>query len=146
MPSADKEYNNVRVMTDTRVVAAAESTATLERHVSMSCSGTGNLNVYTRCVLTGGEVEASSIRTGISTVPMTLLSYKNEVGRVLVPPIWSARCLGSQMMRWSMHIAGPGWCGCLKVKDSAFSHLQKEGLDISVLRRGVCPATIQVPS
>ena len=45
LSATDKESSNVLAMTDARAVAVAESTAILEHHVSMSCSGTGNLNV-----------------------------------------------------------------------------------------------------
>ena len=51
--AADWEFINVLVMADARAMAVAESIVTFERHVSMSCSGTGNLNVWTRGVLVG---------------------------------------------------------------------------------------------
>jgi len=60
-----------------------ESTTTLERHVFMSCSGTGNMNVRTRGVLVCGGVVASSVRTGIGMVPMTPVWSKKEKGRVV---------------------------------------------------------------
>jgi len=115
-------------MADDRVVAVAESTATLERHVSMSCSGTRNLNVWTRGVLMGGGDVASSVRIGMYMVPRTPLWYKNELVRVVVLPIWSVRRLGSHMVRWSMYVAWLGWCGGVKVEVLAHSHL-KNGRD-----------------
>jgi hypothetical protein len=39
----------VRAIADTKAVAVDEATATLERHVSMTCSGTRNLNVEPMC-------------------------------------------------------------------------------------------------
>jgi len=74
-------------MADDRAIAAAKSTATLDRHVSMACSGTGNENVWTRGVLVGGGALAFSVRTGRSMVPKTPLWSKKEVGRVIVSPI-----------------------------------------------------------
>ena len=89
----------MRDMADARALAAAESTAIVERHVSMPCSGTINLNVRTRGVMLGGGAVASLVRTGICMIPKFPLLFKNEVVRVVVHPIWSARCLGSQMVR-----------------------------------------------
>jgi hypothetical protein len=126
----------VRVMADARAVSVAESTATLERHVSMSCSGIGNLNMWTRGVLMGGRALASSVRAGMGRVSKTPLWYKNEVMRVVVLPICSARCLGFHMVRWSMHVAWPGWCGGVKVGVSAPSHL-RNGRDWTCASFGV---------
>ena len=95
----------MRAMADARAVAGAEFTATLERHISMSCSGTRNLNVWTRGVLVGRGAVACSVWTEIRMVPKTPLWSKNEVLRVVVLPICSARCLGSHMVRWSTHVA-----------------------------------------
>ena len=61
----------MRAMADFRAVAAAESTATLECHISMSYSGTGTTNVWTRGVLAGGGAVASSVRTGINMFSKT---------------------------------------------------------------------------
>jgi len=44
LASVDNESSNVFAMANARVVAVAESTATLERHVSMSRSRTRKLN------------------------------------------------------------------------------------------------------
>ncbi len=74
-------------MAAARAVAEAESTATLERHVSMSGSGTGNLNVWTLGGLGGGCVVSASLRIGRRMLPMTPLWSKNEVVRVVVPPL-----------------------------------------------------------
>ena len=95
----------MRAMAEARTVAVAESTATLERQVSVSCSGTGNLNVGTRGVQVSGLAVTPSIKTGIRMVPKTPLWSKNEVMRVVVPLIWSSRCFGSQMVRWSIYVA-----------------------------------------
>ena len=119
----------MRAMADARAVAVAKATATLERHVSMSCSGAGNLNVWTRGVLVGGEAVASSVRTGMCMVPKSPFWSKNEVARVVIPLlIWSARCLESQMARWSMHIAWLGWYGGVKVGVLAPSTSKIEGI------------------
>jgi len=56
-------------------------------------------------------------------VPKTPLLSKNEVVRVVVPSIWSERCLGFQMLRWSMYVALPGWCGGVKVGITTPSHI-----------------------
>jgi hypothetical protein len=77
----------VLAMADARAVAVAESTATLERHVSMSCSGTENLNARTQGVVVGGGAVNSPIRTGICMAPKNALWYKKEVVRVVVSPI-----------------------------------------------------------
>ena len=82
MPSTDKESSSVCAMTDAKAVAAAESTATLERHVSMSCSGTRNMNVWTLGVLLGGGAVASSVRTVIRMFPKTPLRSKKEVALI----------------------------------------------------------------
>jgi hypothetical protein len=97
--------SSVRAMAVARAVAEAESTATLERHISMSGSGTGNLNVWTLGGLGGGCLVSASARTGRHMFPMTPLWSKKEVGRVVVPSTWAARCPGSQIVRWSMHVA-----------------------------------------
>jgi len=62
MSASDKESSNVLAMADARAVAVAESAATLERNVSMFCSGTENLNVWTRGVLVGGGVATSLVK------------------------------------------------------------------------------------
>ena len=86
-------------MADERAIDADECTATLERHVSRACSGNGNRNVGTRGVLAGEWAVASSVRTGRSMVPVTPLWSKKEVERVMVSPILSEGCRGSQMVR-----------------------------------------------
>ncbi len=96
-------------MAEAKLVAVAESTATLERQVSISCPGIGNLNVWTRGVLLDGDAVAASVRTGRRMVPKTPLWPRKEVGRVMVPPVWEARCRGSQIVRWSMYVAWSGW-------------------------------------
>jgi hypothetical protein len=111
-------------MADARAVAVAESTATLERHAPMSCAGTRDSNVWTRSVVVGGGAVASSVRTEIRMVPKTPLLSENEVVRVVVPPTWSARCFGSQMMRWSMHVAWTGWYIGVMVGVVAPSHFK----------------------
>ena len=68
-----------RAMADERVIAVGESTATLERHVSIACSGTGNMSVGTRGVFRGRGAVVSSVRTGIRMVPRTPLWSKKEV-------------------------------------------------------------------
>ena len=97
--SHDKTSSSESVMADNRAIVVYEPTATLELHVSMARSGTGNINVGTRCVLAGGGALASSLRTGRSIVPRTPLWSKKEVERVMMSPIWSERCRGSQMVR-----------------------------------------------
>jgi hypothetical protein len=86
MSTFDRKYSSVPAMVNARAVAVAGSTATLDRHVSVSYSGTGNLNVWTRGVLVSGGVVTSPVRTGICMVPKTPLWYKNEV--VLGTSIW----------------------------------------------------------
>jgi hypothetical protein len=86
-------------MADERVIAADESTATLERHISMACSGNGKRSVETRDFLGGGGAAASSVRTGIRMVPITPLWSKKEVERVVVSPICVESCRGSHMVR-----------------------------------------------
>ena len=86
-------------MADERVIAVDESIATLERHVSIACSGTGNKSVGTQGVLGGKGAVASSVRTGIRMVPRTLLWSKKEVERVVVSPIYVESCIGSHMVR-----------------------------------------------
>jgi hypothetical protein len=86
-------------MVDERVIAVDASTATLERHDSMACSGTGNKSVGTCGVLGGGGAVASSVRTGIRMVPRTPLWSKKEVERVVVSPIYVESCRGSHMVR-----------------------------------------------
>ena len=88
----DKESSSVRAMADAKLVAVAESTATLERQVSISCSEIGNLNVWRRGVLLGGDAVAASVRTGRRMVPKTPFWSRKDVGRVTVPPLWEARC------------------------------------------------------
>ncbi len=88
-----------RAMADERVIAMDESTATSERHVSVTCSGTGNKSVGTRGVLGGGGAVASSVRTGIRMVPRTPLWSKKEVERVVVSPICVESRRGSHMVR-----------------------------------------------
>ena len=63
----------MRAMEDARAVAVAvvEYTATLERQVSVSCSESGNSNVWTQGVLVGGVAVTPSVRTGIRMVPQT---------------------------------------------------------------------------
>jgi len=122
MADADKESSSVLAMADARAVAVDESTATLERHVSMPCFGTGNLNVWIRGVLIGGGM-TSRERTGICMVLKTPSWSKNEVVRVVVPQIWWASCPGSQMARWSMHVAWLGWRGGVKAGVTTPSHL-----------------------
>ena len=87
MSIIDKESSSVLDMADARAVAVDVSTATLECHVSMSCYGTGNSDVWTRGVLVaiGGGV-TSPIRTGICMIPKNSLWSKNEVVRAVVPP------------------------------------------------------------
>ena len=77
----------MRAMADAKAMAGAESIAILERHVSMSCSGTGNLNVWTRGGLGGGGAVSASVRTGRRMLPRTPLWSKNKVVRAVVPPI-----------------------------------------------------------
>jgi len=114
-------------MADERAIAVAESTATLERNVFMACSGVGNKNARTRGVLTGGGAVASSVRNGSSMVPKTPSWSKKEVERVMVSPTLSARYIGFQIVRWSMHVVMQSWCGGVKVGvSSAPSHLEKE--------------------
>jgi len=134
----NNRYNRLcrKKRSSTLAVVVADSTTTLERHVSMSFSGTGNMNVWTRGVLAGGGAVASSVRTGTCIVPKTPVWSKKEVVRMVVPPIWPTRCLGSQMVRWSMHVARPGWCGGVKVKVSAPSHI-KHGRDWTLASFGV---------
>ena len=67
--SQERLSSSDRAMADERAIAANESTANLERHVSMACSGTRNKSVGTRCILGGGGSRASSVRTGICMVP-----------------------------------------------------------------------------
>jgi hypothetical protein len=97
--SQDKQSNSERAMADKRAMTADESTATLECHVSMTCSGTRNNSVATRSVLAGGGAVAFSVRTGKCMVPRTPLWSKKEVERVTMSPIRSERCRGSQMVR-----------------------------------------------
>ena len=86
-------------MADERVISVDESTATLERHVSMACSGTGNKSVGTRGVLGCGGALASSVRTGTRMVPRTPLWSKTEVERVVVSPICEESCRRFYMVR-----------------------------------------------
>jgi hypothetical protein len=86
-------------MANERAIAADESTATLERHDFITFSGTGNRDVESPGVVTGGGEVASSVRIGRNIVPMTPLWSKKEVERVMVFPILSRRCRGSQMVR-----------------------------------------------
>ena len=86
-------------MTDERAIAVDESTAILERHVSVACSGNGNKSVGTRGVLGGGGAMASSLRIVIYMVPRNPLWSKNEVERVVMSPICVDSCLGSQIVR-----------------------------------------------
>jgi len=111
-------------MADERAIATAGSTATLERHVSMPCSRTGNTNIGTQDGLEGGGAVASSVRTGRSTVPKAPLWYRQTVERVIVSPGWSASYLGSGMVRWSMHKAMHGWCKGVNVGVLAPFHIQ----------------------
>jgi hypothetical protein len=74
--------------------------------------------------------------------PQNPLWYRKEVGRVIVFPIWSARCRGFQMMRWSMHVARPGWRGGVKMGVSAPSHI-KNGRKWTWTSFGVKP--VQTP-
>ncbi len=97
--SPNRQSSNDRAMADEREIAVDESTATLERHVSMACSGTGNMSVGTRGVLAGGGAMASSVRTGIRMLPRTFLWSKKEVERVVVSPICVESCRGSHMVR-----------------------------------------------
>ncbi len=114
-------------MANARAVAVAESTDTLERHVSMSCSGTRNLNVWTRCVLVGGGAVAFSVRTGIRMVPKTPLWSKNAVVKgggslyLVSTVLWIPNGEVTDARR---HVAWPGWCGGVKVGVSAPSHLK----------------------
>ena len=97
--SLDMQSSSDRVMADERVISVNESTATLERHVSMACYGNGNRSVGTRGVLEGGGAVVSSVRTGIRMVPKTPLWSKKEVERVLVSLIYVESCRGSHMVR-----------------------------------------------
>ncbi len=63
----------MRAIADERAIAAALSTATLERHVSMACFGTGGGGVGARGVVADGGTVAFSVRTGRSMVPKTPL-------------------------------------------------------------------------
>ena len=56
MSTFDRESSNGLAIAGARAVVVAESAATLDRHVSVSCSGIGNLHVWTRGVLVGGGV------------------------------------------------------------------------------------------
>lgn len=96
---SDNVSSSVRAMANARALAGAESTATLERHVSMSGSGTGNLNVWTLGGMEGGGAVSVLVRTGRRMFPRTLLSSRNEVVRAVVPPTWDASCPGSQIVR-----------------------------------------------
>ncbi len=51
-------------MTNASAVALAESTTTLEHRVSMSGSGTGNLNVWILGDIGGGGAVSASVKTG----------------------------------------------------------------------------------
>ena len=137
----------MRAMAADRAVAAAESTATLERHVSMARSGTGNKNVGTRDGLVGGGAVASSESTGRSKVPKTLLWSRKMVERVIVSPIWSAICRGShahgEMVDARSH---PGHVrrresGCF----SPCPPRKSEGIDVSIFWSGSCSTTLKVP-
>jgi hypothetical protein len=96
---SDKVSSSVRTMTDARVVTEAESTSTLERHVSRACSGTRNLNVWTRGGRGGGGAVSPSVRTGILMCPRTPLWSKKEVARVVVSPTWAVRRPKFQIVR-----------------------------------------------
>ncbi len=85
--SQAKQFSSDRALADERAIAADESTATLDRHVSKACSGTGNKSVGIRGGLVGGGATASSVRTGKYMVPMTPLWSNTEVERVMVSPI-----------------------------------------------------------
>jgi hypothetical protein len=97
--SQDKQSINDRAMAHETVIAVDESTVTLERHVSMECSGTGNRSVGTRGVLGGGGGVASSVRTGKRMVPRTPVWSKKEVERVGVSPICVESYRGSHIVR-----------------------------------------------
>ena len=97
--SQDMESSNDRTTAGERATAVDESTATLERHVFMACSGTGNISVGIRGVLGGGGAMASSVRSGICMVPRTPLWSKKEVERVVVSPIFVDSCRGFQKAR-----------------------------------------------
>ncbi len=86
-------------MADASAVAGAESTATVERHVSVSGSTTGNLNVWILGDLEGGGAVSASVRTGRRMLPRTPLWSRNEVVRAIIPPTWDASCPGYQIMR-----------------------------------------------
>jgi hypothetical protein len=66
-------------MADERVTAAADSTATSERHISMAYSGIGNKNAWTRVVLAGGGAVAFSVRIGRIMVPKTPSSLRRRL-------------------------------------------------------------------
>jgi hypothetical protein len=73
-----------------RATVRAEATATLERHVSRACSGTGNMSVGTRGVLGGGGHWLPLLGPG-DVCPYAPLWSKIEVGRVMVSPVLSER-------------------------------------------------------
>ncbi len=84
---------------DEKATVMDESSATLERRVSMACYGAENMSVWTRGVLGGEGVVTSLVGTGMCMVPKTPLWSKLEVERVVVSPICVESCHGSQMGR-----------------------------------------------
>ncbi len=76
------------------------------------CGCIGYLKVGTRGVLAAHKVGvAGGIRRGSEALPRTPLWSRNNVGIVRIGSLWMTRSFGSQMVRWSMHVAWSGFDG-----------------------------------
>lgn len=92
-----------------REVGEWDSTATWVFHAAKVCGWMGYLNVGTRVARASTVIGwVGGMRIGSEVRPRIPQWSRNDVGIVCVGPSWAVRPLGSQIARWSMHVACSG--------------------------------------